>query len=43
MAFTGKQKAAMLLMSLDAATGTELLRGLDADDIQEVALGGWNL
>ncbi|MHC4487754.1 MAG: FliG C-terminal domain-containing protein [Planctomycetota bacterium] len=38
MAFTGKQKAAMLLMSLDAATGTELLRGLGADDIQEVAL-----
>ncbi len=38
MAFTGKQKAAVLLMSLDAATGTELLRGLGADDVQEVAL-----
>jgi len=38
MAFTGKQKAAMLLMSLDAATGTELLRGIGADEVQEVAL-----
>jgi len=38
MAFTGKQKAAMLLMSLDAATGTELLRGLGAEEIQEIAL-----
>ena len=38
MAFTGKQKAAMLLMSLDATTGTELLRGLGTDDVQEVAL-----
>jgi flagellar motor switch protein FliG len=38
MAFTGKQKAAMLLMSLDAATGTELLRGLGAEEIQEIAM-----
>jgi len=38
MALTGKQKAAMLLMSLDAATGTELLRGLGADEIQEIAM-----
>ncbi|NVL91382.1 MAG: hypothetical protein HWN69_10445 [Desulfobacterales bacterium] len=35
---TGRQKAAMLLMSLDAATGTELLRGLGAEEIQEIAL-----
>ncbi len=35
---TGKQKAAMLLMSLDAATGTELLKGLDAEEIHEIAL-----
>ncbi len=38
MAFNGKQKAAMLLMSLDAATGIELLRGLGAEEIQEIAL-----
>jgi flagellar motor switch protein FliG len=35
---TGKQKAAMLLMSLDAATATELLKGLDSEEIQEIAL-----
>ncbi len=35
---TGKQKAAMLLMSLDAATATELLKGLDAEDIHEIAM-----
>ena len=35
---TGKQKAAMLLMSLDAATATELLKGLDAEEIHEIAL-----
>jgi len=35
---TGKQKAAMLLMSLDAATATELLKGLNAEDIQEIAM-----
>jgi flagellar motor switch protein FliG len=35
---TGKQKAAMLLMSLDAATATELLKGLQAEDIQEIAM-----
>ena len=34
----GKQKAAMLLMSLDGATATELLKGLDAEDIQEIAM-----
>ena len=35
---TGKQKAAMLLMSLDGATATELLKGLDAEEIQEIAM-----
>ena len=35
---TGKQKAAMLLMSLDGATATELLKGLGAEDIQEIAM-----
>jgi flagellar motor switch protein FliG len=35
---TGKQKAAMLLMSLDAATATELLKGLGAAEIQEIAM-----
>jgi flagellar motor switch protein FliG len=35
---TGKQKAAMLLMSLDAATATELLKGLNAEEIQEIAM-----
>jgi flagellar motor switch protein FliG len=35
---TGKQKAAMLLMSLDAATAAELLRGIDAEGIQDIAL-----
>ncbi len=35
---TGTQKAAMLLMSLDAATATELLKGLDAEEIQEIAV-----
>jgi flagellar motor switch protein FliG len=38
MALEGKQKAAMLLMSLDAATATELLKGLDAKEIQEIAM-----
>ena len=34
----GKQKAAMLLISLDAATAAELLKGLDAEEIQEIAM-----
>ena len=38
MALTGKQKAAMLLMSLDAATTAELVRGLDAEVARELAL-----
>jgi flagellar motor switch protein FliG len=36
--FTGKQKAAMLLMSLDAETAAELLKGLNAEEIQELAM-----
>ncbi|HUS71993.1 MAG TPA: FliG C-terminal domain-containing protein [Sedimentisphaerales bacterium] len=38
MALTGKQKAAMLLMSLDAATAAELLKGVKPDLVQEVAM-----
>ena len=38
MALTGKQKAAMLLMSLDSTTAAEMLKGLDAKVIQELAL-----
>ena len=38
MAFSGKQKAAMLLMSLDTLTAVELLKGLEADEIQEIAI-----
>jgi len=38
MALTGKQKAAMLLMSLDTFTAVELLKGLDADEVQEIAI-----
>jgi len=38
MALSGKQKAAMLLMSLDTLTAVELLRGLDAEEIQEIAI-----
>jgi len=36
-ALTGKQKAAMLLMSLDTATASELLKGVDAEVVQELA------
>ena len=35
---TGKQKAAMLLRSIDAATAAELLKGVDAQAVQELAL-----
>ncbi len=35
---TGKQKAAMLLRSLDSATATELLKGVDAEAVQELAV-----
>lgn len=38
MALRGKQKAAMLLMGLDAATAAELLKGLDARVVQELAV-----
>ena len=38
MALTGKQKAAMLLVSMDAGTATELLKGLPPDEIQQIAL-----
>ncbi len=38
MTLTGKQKAAMLLMSLDIATATELLKGLDPKVVQELAV-----
>lgn len=37
MALTGKQKAAMLLLSMDASTASELLKGVGADVVQEVA------
>jgi len=35
---TGIQKAAMLLMDLDDVTATELLRGLEAKEIQDIAM-----
>ncbi len=38
MALTGKQKAAMMLMSLDATTASELVKGLDAKMVQELAV-----
>ena len=38
MALTGKQKAAMLLMSLDTVTAAELVKGLDVEVARELAL-----
>ncbi len=38
MALTGRQKAAMLLMSLDAGTAAELVKGLDPEVVQELAV-----
>jgi len=38
MVLTGKQKAALLLMSLDAATAAELLKGVDTKVVQELAV-----
>jgi flagellar motor switch protein FliG len=38
VALTGKQKAAMLLMSLDTATAAELLKGVEPDEIQDIAM-----
>jgi len=35
---TGKQRAALLLTSLDAATAAELLKGIDAATVQELAV-----
>jgi len=35
---TGKQKAAMLLMSLDAASAAELLKGVNPEVVQELAV-----
>jgi len=37
-ALTGKQKAAMLLMSLDSKAAAELLKGVDAEAVQELAV-----
>ncbi len=38
MVLNGKQKAAMLLMSLDAVTAAELLKGVDPETVQELAV-----
>ena len=38
MALKGRQKAAMLLMSLDAATAAELLKGINPELVQELAV-----
>lgn len=38
MTLSGKQKAAMLLLSLDSATASELVKGLDAKAVQELAV-----
>jgi flagellar motor switch protein FliG len=38
MALTGKQRAAMLLMSLDAPTAAELVRDLDSEAVQELVV-----
>jgi len=38
MELTGKQKAAMLLMSLDPATAAELLKGIDPKMVQELVV-----
>src|SRR3972149_4615088 len=35
---TGKQKAAMLLLSLDAATASELLKDINPDTVRELAV-----
>jgi len=42
-ALTGKRKAAMLLMSLDSTTAAELLKGVDAEAVQELAVELANL
>lgn len=38
MALTGKQKAALLLTSLDVATAAELLKGVDSGMVQDLAV-----
>jgi flagellar motor switch protein FliG len=38
VSLTGRQKAALLLTSLDAATAAEMLKGLDAVVVQELAV-----
>jgi flagellar motor switch protein FliG len=38
MALTGRQKAAMLLMSLDTATAAQMVKGLDPEIVQELAV-----
>lgn len=38
MGLTGRQKAAMLLMSLDPATAGELMKGIDQQVVQELAV-----
>jgi len=38
MALTNKQKAAMLLTTLDPQTAAELLKGAPAEDVQEIAM-----
>lgn len=38
MPLTGKQKAALLLTTLDVATAAELLKGIDATTVQELAV-----
>ena len=38
MALTGRQKAAMLLMSLDATTAAEILKGINPELVQELAV-----
>jgi flagellar motor switch protein FliG len=38
VALTGRQKAAMLLMSLDATTAAELLKGINPELVQELAM-----
>jgi flagellar motor switch protein FliG len=38
MALTGKQKAAILLMSLDPVTAAELLKGVKPETVQELAV-----
>ncbi|MHC4123382.1 MAG: FliG C-terminal domain-containing protein [Planctomycetota bacterium] len=38
MVLTGKQKAAMLLMSLDVATAAKLLKGINPEAVQELAV-----